>query len=105
MNNKAIKPISPKEIMENLDEIIPDAVIQAVNELLKEKYRGSEVTIKQKDIVSRAVSIDNKLAGKIIENKYLDFESLYEKSGWKVSYDKPGYNESYDAFFKFSPKK
>lgn len=105
MNNKAIKPISPKEIMENLDEIIPNAVIQAVNELLKEKYRGSEVTIKQKDIVSRAVSIDNKLAGKIIENKYLDFESLYEKSGWKVSYDKPGYNESYDAFFKFSPKK
>jgi hypothetical protein len=102
-----IKPISPDEIIQNLDKIIPAAIIQAVNQLLMEKYRGTgEVTIKQKDIVERAVSIDERLTSSIIfEKKYMDFEDLYRKSGWSVSYDKPGYNENYDAFFIFNKKK
>jgi hypothetical protein len=102
-----IKPISPDEIIQNLDKIIPAAIIQAVNQLLIEKYRGTgEVTIKQKDIVERAVSIDERLTSSIIfEKKYMDFEDLYRKSGWSVSYDKPGYNENYDAFFIFNKKK
>jgi hypothetical protein len=102
---KEIRPISPDEIMSNLDKIIPSAIIQSVNELLKDGYRGGDVTIKQKDIVKMAVNLDNSLVGNIDKKKCLDFESIYEKAGWNVRYDKPGYNETYDAFFVFSPKK
>lgn len=39
---------------------------------------------------------------KAIPDEVLD--AVYEKAGWKVSYDKPGYNESYDPYFKFTAK-
>ena len=35
----------------------------------------------------------------------MDFEALYRESGWKVSYDSPAYDENYDAYFTFEPKK
>ena len=35
----------------------------------------------------------------------MDFEDLYRKSGWSVSYDKPAYNENYDAFLIFNKRK
>jgi hypothetical protein len=34
----------------------------------------------------------------------MDFEPFYEKAGWKVVYDKPGYCESYAANFTFTRK-
>ena len=34
-----------------------------------------------------------------------DFEPIYEKAGWKVSYDGPGYNESYDGYYIFKKDK
>ena len=40
----------------------------------------------------------------IFDNHWLDVEDLYRKNGWKVDYDKPGYNESYNAYFVFSAK-
>ena len=35
---------------------------------------------------------------------YLNIESAYEKVGWKVEYDKPGFNETYAATFTFTSK-
>jgi hypothetical protein len=104
---KKVKPITPDEIMGNLENIIPQSIILAVNELLTEKYRGTgEVNIKQRDIIERATSIDETLTSDIIfEKKYMDFEDLYRKSGWSVYYDKPAYDENYDAFFSFNKKK
>lgn len=34
----------------------------------------------------------------------LDIEEVYRKAGWVVSYDKPAYNENYDAIFTFKSK-
>jgi hypothetical protein len=103
---KGVKAISPNEIMENLDEIIPDFVIESVNSLLKKKFRGSAITIKQdeliKEIKGRNPSVNRE---ELFNNKWLDFESLFEESGWSVKYDKPGYRENYDAYFEFTPKK
>jgi hypothetical protein len=106
MIRKEVKAIKPSDIMDNLDTIIDPAVIQAVNEILKEKFRGDSVTILQKDIVSRAIKINSKLTSDILyKNHHLDFEPIFRKAGWSVSYDKPGYNESYEASFEFKPKK
>ncbi len=34
---------------------------------------------------------------------WLNVEELYRAQGWTVTYDKPGYNESYPATFTFAP--
>ena len=105
MKSKETKPISPNEIMDNLKTIIPEAVIQAVNELLKEGYRGSYVSFKQKDLISRIIKIDPSIEREdLFKKKYLDFESIFEKQGWKVEYNSPCRDESYDEYFKFTPK-
>jgi hypothetical protein len=33
---------------------------------------------------------------------WMDVEDVYQKAGWEVEFDKPGYNEDYEANFKFS---
>lgn len=102
-----IKPISPDDIVDNLENIIPSVVIQAVNNLLKDKYRGTgPVTIKQDDIADEILRLDSSLTRDFIfKKKYLDFETLYNKNGWIVTYDKPGFNESYAATFEFKKRK
>lgn len=40
----------------------------------------------------------------IFDNCWLDVEDIFEEVGWKVVYDKPGYNESYPANFEFTKK-
>ena len=100
-----VKPISPSEIIDNLDKIIPPVVIQAVNNLLMKEYRGSQVTILQDDIVNEIILLDSAYTkDEIYGNKMLDFEEIYRKNGWSVEYDKPGYNESYSASFKFKKR-
>ncbi len=49
-------------------------------------------------------SVDE-LRKQLFEKGWLDVEPIFKKAGWDVEYDKPGYNESYPATFKFSRKK
>lgn len=103
-----VKPISPQEV----NHEIPDCIIEAVNMLINKKWDGHSVTIYQDEILE-IVSVENpepdyngdKLPRKeIFDNHWLDIEPLYRKQGWDVEYDKPGYNESYRAYFIFKPK-
>ncbi len=105
-----VKPIKPSEVKKKEIEI-PDAVIEAVNEMIQEKWNGKEATIFQDDIIDRIIFI-NKTLNKTLLNRdtifdknYLDFEDIFRKAGWKVEYDKPGYNEDYKAYFVFSKKR
>lgn len=102
-----MKPIKPEEIINSLDSILPDSVVQAVNNLLKEKYRGGTVAITQKEIVSEIIRIDPNLTRKqIFDKNMLDFEPIFRKMGWIVKYDSPGWNETYyEEFFEFTSKK
>ncbi len=100
-----VKPISPSEILGNLDKIIPPVVIQAVNNLLMKQYRDGSVTILQDEIIQEIINLDGAITrDQIFDNKWLDFEALYRQNGWSVEYDKPGYNESYTARFIFKKK-
>jgi len=101
-----VEPIKPKDIINNLTDIIHPAIIKAVNELLKEKYRGSSVSIKQKEIVSKALSICSEITrNEIFEKNWMDFESVFRKAGWDVRYNSPDRDESFDEYFTFSAKK
>jgi hypothetical protein len=104
---KSVKPITPEQAKGNIKNVIPEAIIRAVNECISEKFRNNgSFTILQEDIVAKAIKFDERLTSHIIyEKKYLDFEALYREAGWKVEYDKPAYNESYEPYFTFEPKK
>lgn len=102
-----VKPITPEKAKGNIKNVIPEAIIKAVNECISEKFRNNgPFNVLQKDIIAKAIEFDNELTSNIIyDKKYMDFEDLYRKAGWKVDYDKPAYNESYNAYFTFEAKK
>jgi hypothetical protein len=105
-----IKPISPKEIGAYKAKVFPDFVLESVNELIAENFTNGRAVVLQKDIVTR---ITSKMDGdsydmkrKMVYDKgWLNFEEIYGDAGWSVVYDKPAYNESYDATFEFKVKK
>ncbi len=99
-----VKPFTPTESIESKVTSLPDDVIEAVNELLAENINEhGQAQIKQRDVESR-IKTKMKISTKWFNQKWLDIEPLYRQYGWNVSYDKPGYNESYDAFYEFTKK-
>ncbi len=112
------KPISPDEVVLIKEKIIPKEVIEAFNEIISKNWDGSSSTFKQKDITALILQKMNGAVDDIrhpdnrdvftsqylYDNKLLDVEPIYENNGWSVYYDKPGYNETYDATFCFKRK-
>ncbi len=103
-----MKPISPDEIIPS----IPEFVIEAVNTLLKEKYKcatGKAVLI-QDEVVEAILSAAEKNGQglprrALFGTGWLDFEHLYGQSGWEVVYAKPGYCDTFKANYTFTKKK
>jgi hypothetical protein len=99
-----IKPITPKEAAAARTKAcsFPKEVIEAFNEAIAEGFnRKGYVCFTQEYIVEKIcekLSVDSSV---VFESYWLDVELLYEKAGWKVEYDKPGYNE---PSFTFTPK-
>jgi len=104
MSSEQLQPIRPEEIAELKRQIMPALVIETVNALLAKKAaQGNYIVLTQKEIVRELVKNGFKKET-IFEEHYLDFEAVYESVGWKVTYDSPAYNESYEATFTFSTK-
>lgn len=97
-----MKPISPDDV---IVPDIPDFVIDIVNRLIRQNYQSRRKcsVIEQREIVKEIKVLIN-IYGLEFDIKWLDFEELYRNAGWNVEYDKPGYNESYEATFKFTKK-
>jgi hypothetical protein len=96
-----VEPIKPNEVIRRKEERIPDEVIEAFNEMILDNWDGRSSTFQQKEVVDLIVKNTN-LSVEIIFNKhYLDIETIFERAGWIVKYDKPAYNESYPETFKF----
>jgi hypothetical protein len=101
---KQVKPLSPKDLKKNLDKAIPSFVITAVNKLLKKDFRGGEVIIMKKDLMSEIKKIKEISDNELYDNKWLDFEPIFRKNGWNVTFESPDRGESFDDYFKFKPK-
>ena len=102
------KPITPKQARNRHSVTIPNEVITAVNELLVENASESKtsIVIDQDEIISRATFLmaeHDKTVSRndFFDKHWLDFESIFRKAGWKVEYTKPGYNESFPAYWTF----
>jgi hypothetical protein len=103
-----MKVYTPEDVMNKCNEMIPDFVIAAFNDLLSENYVDGETVIKQNDAISRILQYsdnDELTRETIFKKRWLDIESLYRKNGWEVSYEKPAFDERFDPYFVFKPKK
>lgn len=107
------KPITPQEAKAAATDSIPSEVFDAFNELLTAQGHASVITVKQDEVVALIVQKitatkdwhASAVRNKIFDLGWLDVEAAYGKAGWKVTYDKPAYNETYPATFTFKAKR
>ncbi len=96
-------PFTPDDIPALKAVSIPSFVFDCFNDCIAETYANGKATVLQHIVQTKIEEIcqhDN-----IPFNiHFLDIEDSYGENGWKVSYDKPAYCESYDACFYFSKK-
>jgi len=107
-------PITPSEAIEKKQQIVPEFVFEAFNELIARNLSGGYATVKQDDVVALILKKMNSVSvtwegmgedrARIFDEHWLDIEPLYKKAGWVVKYDSPGYNETYAATFTFKKK-
>lgn len=97
-----VKPITPDDLASGRGKNIPDQVIEAFNELIAET--GGRVL--QDDVVKRILAkMPIVERYEVFKKGWLDIEGIYGEAGWKVVYDKPGYNETYKANWTFTRKR
>ena len=100
------KPITPNEVVAQKVADIPDSVILVWNEAITKFWKGHRAIVKQNYIVQKLNEHHPDVErSEIYEIGWLNIETMFEQAGWKVSYDKPGYDETYDAYFEFTKAK
>jgi len=101
-----VRPIAPDEVKAKKETSVPGEAIESFNELLiKNSSIGVDsIIIVQSDVVELMMK-KGLNRGDIFTNHWLDVEDIYRAVGWHVEYDKPGYNERYDARFIFERRK
>ncbi len=92
------RPMTPEEAGAYSVEAIPSIVFDTINEMIAEKMTRGNVTLMISDV-------RNRLRGKGVALENLSLATVfdgYKRNGWKVYYDAPGYNETYEAYWRLS---
>ena len=107
------KPIAPSDVVSQKQSDFPPEVIERWNRLIAANYSGSRAVVKQGDAVDALLQVLSQSPDKflpqgatfdrstIYDLGWLEIEDIYRAAGWKVEYDKPAYNENYEATFMF----
>jgi len=95
------KPISVNDIANAKNNSIPDVVFDAFNALILKNWNGGSATVGQDEVIRVILASSGYSRAEIFDSHWLDVEGAYRDEGWVVEYDKPGYNESYEAYFVF----
>ena len=105
-------PIKPDEVVKKKTTQIPEYVFEVANEIIAEKWTGTSARFTLDELVTRVVdravtgeTTKVALRAELFEKHAFDIEESYRAAGWKVDFDKPGYNESYAATFTFSKRR
>lgn len=96
-------PLTPSEVGKGKISTIPETVFEAFNAEILAQFSGRKAIVKQARVVDR-LKFRGMTSEEIFSNGWLNVEEAYRAAGWKVDYDKPGYNESYDAVFEFTSR-
>jgi hypothetical protein len=100
-----MEPIKPKDVDDAKSEKLPDEVIKVFNDLIVEEWNGYSATIVQNAAAKKISNSMGITLDEVYNRGLLDVEHVFRKAGWNVKYDKPGYNETYEATFEFSKRK
>jgi hypothetical protein len=93
-------PMRPDEMVAAKKLVIPDAIWDAFNAEIAQRFVGGLAIVPQRAVVDRLVAAGAN-EREIFDNGWLNVEDGYRAHGWRVEYDKPGWNESYEAHYKF----
>lgn len=100
-----VQAISPKDVGLEKAKHFPDFVLEEWNKMIAKKFTAGRACVGQDEMVV-ALQPHTKTGHRqeVFDNGWLDVEEVYREQGWKVEYDKPGYNEAYAASFTFTAK-
>jgi hypothetical protein len=102
----AVHPISPDEVVKYRAKTFPKEVIEVINTMISEAWNGYMAELEQDEVLTRICQKLKISSDEALRRHLLDFEEVYRDAGWNVEYDRPGYDESYEANYKFTrPKK
>ncbi len=101
----AIRP-NDLDLVPRKAALMPEAVFEAFNDLIASGWDGYQSRVLQNevaDLITKKRQLEGIAAVRedVFSNNWLDIEPIYRAAGWEVTYDKPGYNEKYGAFFIF----
>lgn len=94
---------SPSQMQALRLKMIPQEVQDAWDALIARHFNGRTACVKQDDVIEMLLPMTPGASRQeVFDSGWLDIEDLYRAAGWKVSYDKPAYCESYPATFTFT---
>jgi hypothetical protein len=97
-----VGPIKPSEVRALKTESIPEKVFEVFNALIAAAWDGRSATVRQDQALTRIAMALDVDTSQVFARHLLDIEESYRAAGWDVHYDKPGYNETYEATFRFT---
>jgi hypothetical protein len=92
--------IKPEDIISAKRAALNPVVEKAVDFLIAYKWNGYCSKFTLRELKNKIVEMSGHNATK----EMLNFESIYREHGWKVSFDTPGYHESYESSWTFTKK-
>lgn len=99
------RPIPPFGVHATGDHI-PPQVFDAFNELIARHWTCDHATFTQEEVVAAVVRrTPNTTREQMHALRWFDVEPAYREVGWVVVYDKPGFNEDYEATFTFKARR
>lgn len=97
-----MEPIRPSHVKSAQISNIPPEVIKIFNDLIVQNFKGKQARVTQEEaivIIVQNLGIDRRT---VFNENFLDVEDAFRAAGWKVTYDKPAYCESYEPYFIFT---
>lgn len=98
-----IKPISPEEVVPLKKEKLPEIFLEIINSVIAKNWDGVSSEFTYDDLLKESKLYN--LEGQKLQLGYTDFGAIYEAEGWKISVDRPGFNETYSTMYEFKKKK
>jgi hypothetical protein len=95
------RAITPDEVVSAKAGRLPSVIFDVFNELIARNWNGRQARVMGKEAVDAIGARLGISESEIYRQRFLDVEEVYRRAGWKVDYDKPAYNETYDPFFIF----
>ena len=98
------KPVTPQDIAAAKGARLPEESIDVFNDLIVRDFNGMAARVIQGEAAELIAERPGTTVEEVFRRGLLDVEEVYRAAGWSVSYDKPGFNETYPAYFVFSRK-